>query len=286
MLLFRVDLSSKSPDNVLKKTNYQNFHENIDRQNHHHPIIMDMYEALNPDPVSHHGWTPVPVDAEAIFQGKPYLHKPHPLLAKHIHFPSEDPIVAKVQDYAKSQLPSPTYNHSMRVFYWATAILKQQFPAHASSLSPSTLALTCLLHDIGTAPHNIHSTRLSFEFQGGIIALNLLQNTLSAPQPQAEGVCEAIIRHQDLGTTGKITFLGQLIQLATVYDNMSTRPYLVSEETKVDVMKEFPRMGWSKCFEKTIREENGLKPWAHTTHLGGEVFPNGVGGNVFMSEFE
>jgi cyanamide hydratase len=29
-------------------------------------------------------------------------------------------------------------------------------------------------------------------------------------------VAEAIIRHQDIGTTGKITFLGQLIQLATV----------------------------------------------------------------------
>ncbi|KAK4161081.1 cyanamide hydratase [Cladorrhinum sp. PSN259] len=247
---------------------------------------MDSFKPLHPDPTSEHGWTAVPVDADAIFQGKPYLHEPQPLLVKDIQFPSDDPIVAKAQEHAKSQLPQPTYNHSMRVFYWATTILRQQFPSYASSLSPSTLALTCLLHDIGTAPHNMHATRLSFEFQGGIIALNLLQNTLSAPQPQAEAVCEAIIRHQDLGTVGRITFLGQLIQLATVYDNMSTRPYLVSEETKVDVLKRFPREGWSKCFEKTIREENGLKPWAHTTHLGEEMFPNGVGQNVFMSGFD
>ena len=34
---------------------------------------------------------------------------------------------------------------------------------------------------------------------------------------QGEAVAEAIIRHQDLGERGKITTLGQLIQLATIF---------------------------------------------------------------------
>lgn len=70
------------------------------------------------DPVVEHGWTAVPLDADAIFQGKPYLHEPTPVLVKDMHFPSDDPLVARIQQYAKEQLPLQTYNHSMRVFYW------------------------------------------------------------------------------------------------------------------------------------------------------------------------
>ncbi|KAK0629703.1 urea hydro-lyase cyanamide [Bombardia bombarda] len=236
------------------------------------------------DTVTLHGWTAVPRDADAILQGKLYLHKPGSLLVKDIVFPSDDPLVVKVQQYAKEKLPAQTYNHSMRVYYFATAILTHQFPA--DPLSPSTLALTCLLHDIGTTPSNLHATQLSFEFAGGILALNLIQSTLSAPQSQAEAVCEAIIRHQDLGTTGTITFLGQLIQLATIYDNMGGHPDLVHADTRVDVNRAFPRNGWSKCFADTIKTENGLKPWAHTTHLGEAEFPAGVLGNELMAEYD
>lgn len=73
-----------------------------------------------PDPstIALHGWTAVPVDAAAVLQGKPYLNPPTPLLAKDIPFPSSDPLVSRVQKYAKEQLPPQTYNHSMRVFYW------------------------------------------------------------------------------------------------------------------------------------------------------------------------
>jgi cyanamide hydratase len=102
-------------------------------------------------------------------------------------------------------------------------------------------------------------------------------------------VCEAIIRHQDLGAQGTITLLGQLIQLATVYDNVGARPYLVHEATRADVNRAFPRDGWGRCFAATVREEVRLKPWAHSTHLGGasgEVFANAVEGNLLMGEGE
>ena len=164
------------------------------------------------------------------------------------------------------------------------AILQQQFPEHP--LSPSTLALTCLLHDIGTTHENLRATQLSFEFYGGLLALDLVGKQLGGPQTQAEAVAEAVIRHQDLGTTGTLTFLGQLIQLATIYDNMGGNPGLVHADTKVDVNRAFPRNGWSQCFAAAIREENGLKPWAHTTHLGEEDFPNGVSNNKLMAEFD
>ena len=58
---------------------------------------------------------------------------------------------------------------------------------------------------------------MSFEFYGGYLALNLLRDTLRAPVSQAESVAEAVIRHQDLGESGKISGVGLLIQLATVF---------------------------------------------------------------------
>ncbi|KAF3931027.1 hypothetical protein ABW20_dc0103224 [Dactylellina cionopaga] len=240
----------------------------------------------NTDNVALHGWTAVPRDSNAILEGKPYLNKPELLLVTDIPFPTEDVVVSKVQEYAKQKLSSQTYNHSMRVYYFSVTILQQQFPEFAKTLSLSTLALTCLLHDIGATHDHIRATQLSFEFYGGILALDLIKTKLGAPQSQAEAVCEAIIRHQDLGTVGTITFLGQLIQLATIYDNMGGNPDIIHVGTRVDVNKAFPRDGWSKCFSDTIRDENSTKPWAHTTHLGEEEFPSGVLGNKLMEEYD
>lgn len=67
---------------------------------------------------------------------------------------------------------------------------------------------------------------------------------------------------------------------------MGINPQIVDEVTKVDVNKAFPRKGWSGCFSSTIREENGLKPWAHTTHLGEEDFPEGVKNNELMKPYD
>ena len=131
---------------------------------------------------------------------------------------------------------------------------------------------------------------MSFDFYGGIVALNLLTSAeYKSPQPQAEAVAEAIIRHQDLGAKGTITLLGQVLQLATVYDNVGTRPYLVHDATRDDVTRAFPRGGWGGCFAAIIREEVRTKPWAHSTHIGGvdgEIFANGLEGNVLMQGYE
>lgn len=90
-------------------------------------------------------------------------------------------------------------------------------PTRPLPVSSETYLLTCLLHDIGTTDANLPATRMSFEFYGGYLALALLKGELRAPVEQAESVTEAIIRHQDLGESGKISSLGLLIQLATVF---------------------------------------------------------------------
>ncbi|MCJ1471376.1 hypothetical protein MMC13_000015 [Lambiella insularis] len=230
-----------------------------------------------------HGFTAVSRDVDnRILKGADNICNPSPVLTKDIPFPS-DPIVQGVRKYAQSHFSEQTFNHSMRVFYYGQAILRTQFPHW--TVSPSTYALACLLHDIGTTPENLHSTLLSFEFHGALIASSLLAS-LSAPQAQNEAVVEAIIRHQDIGTVGTITTLGQVLQLATIFDNMGGHEHMVHEDTIEDVVAVWPRKGWSRCFADTIRAENGLKPWAHTTALGEEEFPEGVLGNKVMEPYD
>ncbi|KAK3196420.1 hypothetical protein K4F52_000302 [Lecanicillium sp. MT-2017a] len=235
------------------------------------------------------GWTAVPLDANMLFSGKTYLNAPTALKTNDIAFPSDDAVVIKAQQYAKEKLSLETYNHSMRVYYYATAIIRQQFAQYADCLSPSTLALTCLLHDIGTADENLAATRMSFEFYGGIKALNVL-HTFGSVQDQRDAVCETIIRHQDLGNSGNITFLGQVIQLATIFDNVTSHPRLpnikdlIHVETRENVIQAYPRTGWLGCFARTVQKEVQLKPWSHTTHIPN--FGEKILGNSVMAQYE
>lgn len=133
------------------------------------------------------------------------------------------------------------------------------------------------MHDIGTTEQNMHNTHLSFEFQGGYKALDLLTQN-GSPQAQAEAVAEAIIRHQDCGETGMVSQLVFLIQISTLVDNTGAfAEQLVHMETVKNVVKAWPRLGWSGCFSSTVRKEVELKPWSHTTKI--ENFAEMIEGN-------
>ncbi|KAL2067105.1 hypothetical protein VTL71DRAFT_1529 [Oculimacula yallundae] len=229
------------------------------------------------------GWTAVPRKLSILLEQSLASSAAKPISVASISLP-DSPLAKEVHKYAKNELATETYNHSMRVFYYGQAILTQAFPSWSTPSFNETYFLTCLLHDIGTTDKNITATLMSFEFYGGLLSLALLKEH-SAPISQAENVAEAIIRHQDLGDTGTLTRLGALIQLATIFDNMGLNPKLVHEETIKGVVGEFPRLGWSGCFAKTIRKENALKPWSHTTHLGENEFPCGVENNQLMAPY-
>lgn len=68
-------------------------------------------------------------------------------------------------------------------------------------MSRKTYYLACLLHDIGTAERFLATTKLSFEFKGAIVARDLILN-LGGVEDQADSVCDAIVRHQDIFVKG------------------------------------------------------------------------------------
>lgn len=169
------------------------------------------------------------------------------------------------------------------------AITKQQFPERYAAVNPSSWALTCLLHDIGTAEENLTATRMSFDIYGGIKALHIL-NEIGATKDQAEATSEAIIRHEDMGVDGTITYFGQLIQLATTYDNTGYHPHvkdfgkMLHDSTRTEINEAHPRLKWCTFFSGTIRKEEEIKPWCHSTHLVN--FAKEIEENTLMKQWE
>ncbi|KAG5717651.1 DNA damage-inducible protein 3 [Termitomyces sp. T112] len=179
-------------------------------------------------------------------------------------FPLPDSkIVREVRDFVQNELSSQTYNHSHRVYVYGVALVKSHFPSWSYDLE--TYYLACLLHDIGTAERFLAATKLSFEFKGAIVARDLILN-VGGVEDQADSVCDAIIRHQDIFVKGgNITMIGQILQLATILDNVGIRANLLHPALIRTTCAAYPRNGWSECFAQTIERELALKPWCHTS---------------------
>lgn len=182
-----------------------------------------------------------------------------------------------VYDYAKKELPTPVFNHSLRVYLYCVAIMNDHFTKW--SLDPEVIFVTSMLHDIGTTDKNMAATKMSFEFWGGIISRDLVLKQSKGNQEYADAVCEAIVRHQDLGDSGYITTLGLIIQIGTILDNVGLHTHLIHEKTLDAVNTQHLRDGWLSCFANAINNENKRKPWGHTSALGVEKFPQDVMAN-------
>ncbi|KAF2154715.1 urea hydro-lyase/cyanamide hydratase [Myriangium duriaei CBS 260.36] len=232
------------------------------------------------DSTTTYGFTAFPADQS---KTPPSTSEPSPVSPDDIPLPST-PLAKRILSYARSKLPEKTINHSLRVYTYGHAIARECFPKF--NLTPGskldeTWFLTAMLHDIGTSPEFLSSTKLSFEFWGGYHALEILQDGDSkAPKEQAESVAEAIIRHQDVQDKGSITLVTRLIHMGTLLDNIGAGNELVHPQTIEKVNEKYDRKGWSGCFIDTVKEEKNLKPWAMVSRIEGfenEIEKNGKG---------
>lgn len=122
----------------------------------------------------------------------------------------------KVLEYARQKLYNQTFNHSLRIYLYGHIIATQHFQDLLKLPHfLETYFAACMLHDIGTTDENIASTKMSFEFRGAMIAMDVLREA-GAEKDLAEQVGETIIRHQDVGETGTQTAIGGLIHVTTL----------------------------------------------------------------------
>ncbi|QLL31142.1 hypothetical protein HG536_0A09590 [Torulaspora globosa] len=185
-------------------------------------------------------------------------------------------------DYATKELPIGTLNHSLRIFQYGVAIIKDQFPAW--DLDEEVIFVTALLHDIGTSDKNLEGTKLSFEYYGAFLSRELILRETGGDADYADAVAEAIIRHQELTTTGYITSLGLILQIVTTLDNVGANTNLIHQDTLYAVNEKYQRFGWATCFSTVLTKEADLKPWCHSTTLDIEVFREKVLNNQVTYE--
>lgn len=210
--------------------------------------------------MSQYGFVRVPREVEKAI---PVVNAPRP---RAVVPPPNSETARLVREYAAKELTAPVLNHSLRVFQYSVAIIRDQFPAW--DLDQEVLYVTCLLHDIATTDKNMRATKMSFEYYGGILSRELVFNATGGNQDYADAVTEAIIRHQDLTGTGYITTLGLILQIATTLDNVGSNTDLIHIDTVSAINEQFPRLHWLSCFAMVVDTENSRKPWGHTSSLG------------------
>lgn len=230
--------------------------------------------------VSFYGFTPVPRDPEVLFAGHPTASgdnpKQDPFAVTDFPLP-ESPLVQQVKAFVKKELDEQTFNHSNRVYIYGVALTKTHFPTW--EYDKETYYLACLLHDIGTAEKFLATTKMSFEFKGAIVARDLILQ-LGGVEDQADSVCDAIVRHQDIFVKGgNITMVGQILQLSTILDNVGIRANLIHPKLIETTTTAFPRKGWSEHFARVVEKELALKPWCHTSTFERPNWREGVQSN-------
>ena len=86
------------------------------------------------DPVREYGLTALPRDLKVLLSGAKNNKDPTAVMVSDIRVP--DTLLAReVLDYAKSELPERTFNHSMRVYYYGL------LPIHHPSFRKTTLLI-------------------------------------------------------------------------------------------------------------------------------------------------
>lgn len=198
------------------------------------------------------------------------------------------PLAASALSFAHSQLDPVMFNHSNRVYYIGQA-MKQHLSSPPSAdyrVDDEAYYLTSLFHDLGCAPTHLHSTRLSFEFQGALLSHNWILQQSPHLLPLAAEVAEAITRHTNF-VQGKISTTGQLIQLSTTLDVIGANSQLIDRGTYGEIEAKWPRMAFNEHFAALMEEEMRVKPWSHTTAVQEEFgFCAKIRGNPYTAELD
>lgn len=212
---------------------------------------------------------------------------PTPISLASLPTPST-PLAAAALSFVHSQLDPVMFNHSCRVYY-----IGQAMAQHLASPSPTAYRvddeayyLTSLFHDLGCAPSHLRATRLSFEFQGALLAHQWILHQSAESLPLAAEVAEAITRHTNF-VQGRMTTTGQLIQLSTTLDVIGANSQLLHRQTYSEIEARWPRRRFNEHFAALMEEEMAVKPWSHTTAVQEEFgFCAKIRGNPYTAELD
>jgi cyanamide hydratase len=184
------------------------------------------------------------------------LIPPKPISLASLTLP-QTPLAEKATAYAKSCLDSAVFLHSMRSYYFGTAIATVNF-AHWN-WDPEAFYLASVLHDLGLSSVAMEQTPLSFEFHGGLLARDFLLRE-GAPARVSDSVAEAIFRHRDnICETFGHSPESALLILGTHLDVYGAFNPLIHADTVQEVVNGFPRNNFCNVFADLIIQEIKIK---------------------------
>ncbi|KAJ7815411.1 hypothetical protein B0H14DRAFT_3149048 [Mycena olivaceomarginata] len=187
----------------------------------------------------------------------------------------------------KNTLATSAFNHSLRTYYFALAIMHNGFPSGTPGVPQITfeelqkrLYHACVMHILGWTSHpdglNHPARKMSFEILGGIMAYDFLHTvdpTLDAEQ--VGDIVQSIMLHTTEYTAGQSSAVGTLVTLGTSFDAMGYDAFgpgtlnYVHRKTVQEIEKQFPRGTFFNDASEIGGKEFDLKPNCMMGHFRG-----------------
>ncbi|KAJ6554337.1 hypothetical protein B0H19DRAFT_1153200 [Mycena capillaripes] len=191
-------------------------------------------------------------------------------------------------EYSKKLTPPSGFNHTLRCYYIALAILHNGFPSATPGVPQIALEeLTrrlyhaCILHDLGwttTAEGRAHPAHaMTFELHGGIMAYEHLH--VAAPSLDAQQVgdiVQSIMLHSSDWPCGTSSATGRLVALSAFFDacgydalGPGSLDFLIDRKTLEEIEQEYPRGKFSSETFEIMNREYDEKPNCLMSHFPG-----------------
>lgn len=191
------------------------------------------------------------------------LHAPQHFSLSSVEIPKSK-LAEEAVKFVKNELELSIFNHSYRSYILGNIVQRDQFPQWQVDMEQYFLA--CIFHDIGLAPKYHLTTPMSFEFQGAIVANNFITSN-NGSKEVADRVFEICANHT-LENVGKISAMGQLIQISTSLDVSGQNPQLFHPKTIQELYEAWPLHGFHNCFADKMALEVKHKPGCYTSVFG------------------
>ncbi|GLJ24020.1 hypothetical protein SUGI_0457580 [Cryptomeria japonica] len=212
---------------------------------------------------------------------------PKPISLASLPLP-QTPLAEKATAYAKSCLNLEVFQHSMRSYYFGTAIASQHFPHF--NWDHHTAYLASMLHDVGLTYDAFALSGMSFEFHGGILAREFLLKEGASPSV-SDTVAEAIFRHKEMIHVDSSATCGHspedvVLILGTHLDVYGAFAPLIHVDTIDDVVTKFPRTGYVDVYADLLEEEVKAKGFCTTAQLVQSGFLDKLKNNPVFAKYD
>lgn len=157
-------------------------------------------------------------------------------------------------EVARRYLSPALFNHSVRSYYWAEALAREE----AVTIDSELLYVAAIFHDIGLVPE-FDAHAIDFEYAGGHVAAVFAAGAGWSPE-RGQRLNDIIVRHMWADVDVETDPEGHLLERATGIDISGRGVDLVPAATRGQVLSAWPRLGLAEEFNSCFENQAARKP--------------------------